>query len=206
MDSYFGYIEQIDDGGWLTIKFDDGLIWSLPEYTQVHVKSSNGRETFEVLEGRFFGKKASVKKKGWRWDQWDIDRSYFEEEVHLKEGCIHTDAAQLRFYKKSKILEVTGLGSFKAMTDPKNPIPDGTYDIELPYEPHKSSFRYEARANYYRTWFRVGNSGDRFLHCGNISAGCLTVTDIDKWDAIYKHLIISRNDFNSIGTVKVLNL
>lgn len=203
MDSNFGYIEQLGGDGWLKVKFDDGLIWPLPEYTRVLIKSSAERETFQILEGRFKGKSASVKKKGWRWDQWDWDKSYFEHEVHLGDGCVHKSSVEMIFHKDKKILEINGLGKFAAKTDSQNPIPNGNYDIEIPYEPHRSSFRYEAQAKYYRTWFRVGNSGDRFLHCGNISAGCLTVTDVDKWDLIYQHLIVSRKDFQSVGTVNV---
>jgi hypothetical protein len=42
------------------------------------------------------------------------------------------------------------------------------------------------------TWFRIGHSGDRFLHPCRVSAGCVTVKDIGEWTKIYNYLINSR--------------
>ncbi|MBA4747030.1 MAG: hypothetical protein H2058_17455 [Muricauda sp.] len=202
-NSYFGYIESLGGNGWLRVKLNDGFIWPLPEFLKVLVTKSGDREEFEILEGRFNGKKATVKKKGWRWDQWDWDMSFFEDDI--REGHPHRGAAEMRFYIKSKKLEIDGLGEFYAKTQEDNPPPLGKYDIEIPYEPHPGGDYYTGQSTYAKTWFRIGHSGDRFLHCGNVSAGCITVKDIHRWDEIYKHLIISRKDFDSIGTVEIID-
>ena len=67
--SYYGYIEKLGGNGWLIVKLNDGFTWPLPEFLKVLVTKSGDREEFTILEGRFRGKKASVKKKGWQWNQ-----------------------------------------------------------------------------------------------------------------------------------------
>lgn len=202
-ESYFGYIEKLGGNGWLRVKLNDGFIWPLPEFLKIQVTKSEDREEFEILEGRFKGKKASVKKKGWRWDQWDWDMSFFESDI--RRGHPYRGPAEMRFYTKSERLEIDGLGDFYAETDPNNPTPTGRHDIEIPYEPHPGGSYYTGQATYAKTWFRIGYSGDRFLHCGNVSAGCITVKDIHRWDEIYRHLIISRKGLESIGTVEIID-
>lgn len=200
-ESYFGYIEKLGGNGWLKVKLNDGFTWSLPEFLKVLVTKSGDREEFKILEGRFRGKKASVKKKGWSWDDWD--GSFFENDI--RQGHPYIGAAEMTFYKKSEKLEIIGLGKFHAVTYSGNPTPSGTFEIEIPYEPHSLGGSYTGQAKYAKTWFRIGHSGDRFLHCGQRSAGCITVKDIHKWDEIYKHLIRSRKGFDSIGTVNVID-
>ncbi len=78
-ESYFGYIEKLGGNGWLKVKLNNTLIWPLPEFLKVHVIKSGSREECEILEGRFRGKKASVKKKGWTWSDWD--GSFFESDI-----------------------------------------------------------------------------------------------------------------------------
>jgi len=46
-----------------------------------------------------------------------------------------------------------------AVTDPRNPIPSGIHDLELPYELHRYGAGYRQQAAFARTWFRVGHSG-----------------------------------------------
>ncbi|MGB0789788.1 MAG: hypothetical protein ACPGQR_09660, partial [Marinirhabdus sp.] len=189
--------------GWLTVKLDDGFIWPLPEFLKVFVTKSANRDEFEIMEGRFVGKKASVKKKGLWGQLWDWDGSYFESDIRA--GYPYRGAAEMTFYRKSEKLKIEGLGEYYTITDPGNPTPIGLHDIEIPYELHPLGSSYTGLAKYAKTWFRVGHSGDRFLHCGNTSAGCITVKDVDKWDEIYEHLIVSRKNTESIGTVEVLD-
>ncbi|MCV6628519.1 MAG: hypothetical protein OIF50_01530 [Flavobacteriaceae bacterium] len=200
-ESYLGYIEKLGGNGWLQVKLDDGFIWPLPEFLKVQVTKSGEREFFEILEGRLMGKKASVKKKGWSFSDWD--GSYFESDI--RRGFPHKAAAQMKFYLKSEKLEITGLGEYHAETKPTNPPPVGLHDIEIPYEPHSLGATYTGQAKYAKTWFRVGHTGDRFLHCGDISEGCITVKDIDKWDEIYLYLIVARKGFESVGTVEIID-
>ncbi|MCT4663710.1 MAG: hypothetical protein N4A45_00585 [Flavobacteriales bacterium] len=198
--AYFGYIEKLGGNGWLRVRMNDGFIWPLPEFLKIRVTKSSNREEFEILEGRFKGKKASVLRKGITLQ--DFDGSFFED--YLKSGYPYKRSAELIFNIKAQKLCIEGLGYFNATTQISNPPALGKHDIEIPYEPHPKGEYYTNRAKYAKTWFRLGHSGERFLHCGNISAGCVTVKDIDSWDRIYQYLILSRKGTRSVGTIEVI--
>ena len=185
------YLKHSDDG-WYVVLNDKGLKEPLPEYLKVHmIRTQDNRDYFQVLEGLNFGKTFSIARRN--------GISYIEK------GTIHKALAELTFNIKTENLEIKGLGTFKAITYLDNPVPLGNYDIEIPDAPHGLGSGYLGNAEYALTWFRVGNAGDRYLHCGSFSAGCITVKDVDKWDKIYEHLIISRKNNQSVGTVEVVD-
>ncbi len=84
------------------------------------------------------------------------------------------------------------------------PLPNGTYAIELPDYPHSLGEPYRDRAKRARTWFRIRIEGARYLHTGQVTAGCLAVTDIDKWDRLYDKIIIRRDD-ETHGTLRIVD-
>ena len=88
--------------------------------------------------------------------------------------------------------EYGNAGPIATKTDPGNPVPTGTYDLEIPDEVHNLGTTYQGDSPFATTWFRVGHSGDRYLHPGRISAGCVTVTDTKKWTDVYNYLIKRR--------------
>ena len=54
-------------------------------------------------------------------------------------------------------------------------------------------------------WFRIGHSGDRYVHTGTVSAGCLSMNEIKKWDNLcIKMLKTRKGDGVSVGTLKVI--
>ena len=113
-------------------------------------------------------------------------------------------SANVKFDKSGGKLWYGGTGPVAAKTMNSNPVPNGTHALEIPYEPHILGETYENSAKFSKTWFRIGDSGDRFLHPGLISAGCVTVTDIKKWDSIYDYLINSRSDKKNVGEIEVI--
>ena len=55
-------------------------------------------------------------------------------------------------------------------------------------------------------WFRISHSGERYLHPGMVSAGCISVTETKRWMEIYNTLIKARKgDFMSVGTFEVID-
>jgi hypothetical protein len=91
------------------------------------------------------------------------------------------------------------------ITDENNPQPYGVYDLEIPDEVHALGGAYESISPFAKTWFRVGHSGDRYLHTGSISAGCTTVTEVTAWTAIYNYLIARRKgDGRSVAVMRVV--
>lgn len=174
----------------IRIKLDNNQIVSVPLFINVRLDGSMCRDDFEILQGFYKGKTASVQSK-------TGGGSYITRtKPSFKRG------ASLIFNREKELLKVPGLGIFNAFSK-YTPIALGTYDIEMPDAPHVSNSSY-SNAKLYRVWFRLGHSGDRYLHCGLRTAGCITVLDIDKWDQICNHLLLCRKDDKNIGTITVV--
>jgi hypothetical protein len=92
-------------------------------------------------------------------------------------------------------------GPFPAKTDPGNPTPSGDHALDIPDYPHGLGAGYGPHGT---VWFRIGHSGDRYLHPGHVSAGCLTCAPND-WDRIYGIVHRARaNDGQSVGMLKMI--
>lgn len=80
------------------------------------------------------------------------------------------------------------------------------YDIEIPDYPHRGGRIYLSQAKRSMTWFRIGHSGERYLHAGGYSLGCMTVVEIKHWMEIYNAVIKARKgDFMSVGALEVID-
>jgi hypothetical protein len=185
------YIPDVNNG-WLLVRILNGEAISLPAFLKVKsLYYKNNREYFEILEGHYKGKTASVKLKG--------EKSYLlpsvkhEPPVHLK-------------YSISKRKLIIGKDKYSAADDEDTPWEKGFYDIEMPDYPHPKGNEYEEKAERAKTWFRIGHKGTRYLHTGKFSSGCITITDIKKWDEIYDKLIKARKgDFISLGVIEIID-
>lgn len=170
----------------------------VPDFLRVdHTHTSGNREYFKFIEagrnGKYLGTTASLPKK-------DDGGSY------LLTGVAYGSPGQIKYNKSTNKLRIGGGRGFtvNAITDHENPVPNGNHDLEIPYEVHPKGTPYLGAARYSRTWFRIGHSGDRFLHTGAGTLGCTTVTDTHAWDAIYRYLIKRRlGDNKSVGTLEV---
>ena len=186
------YVSNADGKGWLTVKYSsNGSTYPpLPQLLKVEfLKTENRRDYFRILEGKNRGKEASVTRKSNR-------ASY------LGNGS-HRGSAKVVFDISGKTLSYQGK-TITAETQASNPPPKGTYDLEIPYEVHALGRTYTGSSKYATTWFRIGHSGDRFLHPGRFSAGCVTVKALDKWTDLYLYLIKSRKgDLKSVGTIQI---
>lgn len=176
-----------DKTGWLRVKLDSGgLVVALPQYIKVKfIERRSGRDYFTIEEGVYKGKRASVSQKSG-------NQSWLGKPLPTYKG-----PANLVF-KKSEGKLVTPIGNLAATMDTSNPIPNGRHPIQLPDFPHDLGRSYVSRASKAMTWFYLGTGNaipgrnDRYLHPGRISAGCVTVTDLSKWDSLYARSILSR--------------
>ncbi len=185
------HITNADGKGGLIVRWPDGTtVPALPQYLRVeYLKAEAGREHFKVLEGLRAGSAASVKIKG-------------PGQSYLANGDPQQPAGTIKFNRTTGQLWYGTSGPIQAKTLAANPAPLGTYDLEIPDEVHSIGTPYLRDSPFATTWFRVGHSGDRFLHPGRISAGCVTVTDTKKWTEIYNYLIRRRKgDGKSVGMI-----
>jgi hypothetical protein len=185
------YVEKTEDG-WLKIRLEGhGKVESIPYGLKVEVHYVDSkREYFTIIEGVYRGKKASVKLK-------QDGSSYFSAENQ------QTAPVHLIYSSTGKTLTLNGK-IYRTEDHPSSPWKNGLYDIEIPDAPHEGGLNY-TEVRYARTWFRVGHKGDRYIHTGRLSLGCITLIERHRWDELYGVLINARKgDGLSIGTLEVI--
>lgn len=189
------FITNPDNSGWLLVRIGD-LRVSLPRYLKVdHHATRNGRDYFRILEGAYQNQQASVAHK-------PDGGSYLGRGRHLNAG-------QIKFNRSTNQLWYGNTGTVHTITDSGNPIPLGTHNLGIPDSPHAGGISYASRSSFTTVWFpirksRVNTSLDRYLHPGNLSAGCVTVKDVETWSAIYGYLVDRRKDSKDVGTLIVV--
>jgi len=173
--------------GWVSVRpiaaIKLGEAQELPHAIRVEVTAVKRKiREVDILEGRYQGKDVKIQAVNLELDR--PKRAAAECKFDIGKGELH--------YGKK--------GPVAAKTDLKNPAPTGTHDLEIPDFQHNDAKRYGA---YATTWFRVGHSGDRYLHPGGVTLGCVTVTEIAEWPSIWRYLINARKDDQSVGTLEV---
>ena len=190
------YTPDVEEGrgkGWLKVILEDSeLTKPVPAYIKLKIEHTDAkREYFTILEGAYRDKSASVET--------DNDGSSW-----LITGVKHEPPARITYSISKKILTLKGK-KYKADDDPKNPWKKGLYDIEIPDHPHEGGLKYP-EAGRGTVWFKIGHSGERYLHPGRISAGCISITKTARWMEIYNTLIKARKgDFTSVGILEVID-
>lgn len=191
------YVSRSDDKGWLVVRSDTGAEIALIEFLKVSFLSrQNGRDEFEILEGVYAGKHASVAQKS-------PTTSWLASPPPA-----YKPAASLNFSKTSRILR-TPIGDFPAKSE-LSPIANGVHPIQIPDFPHALGTHYLEQTKAALNWFylraglAVPGQEDNYLHPGRISAGCVTVTDVPDWTRLYNHLVLCRaGDNKTVGTITV---
>ncbi len=192
LDKGLRYVAGLNPNSWLSVDLDVGFQVQLPHFLGVELVEMTSQGThFRILEGRFKGELAQISSSA--------GSDYLRQEIGVRK-----ESARLHLRKSSQRLQIAGLGEFSVVLDPRNPLPMGSYVVEIPDEPHELGRPYLDQAKYARTWFRLGETGDRYLHTGRVSAGCVTVETVDSWDSICKFLLRCRLDSKAIGILEVL--
>lgn len=146
-------------------------------------KSGQGR--WEAREGRYDGKDVCVA----------------DSALVASSSVTMSGSASAKFDIGAGEFYYGGKGPVEATTDADNPVPKGMHDIEIPDFQHKLGAKY---GDYATTWFRLGHSGDRYLHPGRVSLGCTTIKQTSEWPKIWEYLISSRKDRQSVGELEVV--
>ena len=184
-----------DEGdGWLKVVLEDKYSEeSLPAYLKVKVDRSDAkREYFTILEGPHRGRPASVILQ-------DDGSSQFIT------GIRHEPMIRAKYSISQETFILNGK-KYKTTDYPEAPWEKGLYDIEIPDSPHKGGRNYLNQSKRAMTWFRIGHDGERYLHAGGLSLGCITVIETGRWIEIYNALIKARKgDFMSVGVLEVID-
>lgn len=180
--------------GWLAVMLEDNKsIESLPAYLKVKVERvDTKREYFTILEGPYSGRPASVKFRA-DGSSWLISGVKNDPMVRAAYSI-----SQKTFILKGK--------KYKTVDYSEAPWKKGLYDIEIPDYPHKGGRNYLDQSRRAMTWFKIGHSGEKYLHIGGRSLGCITIIETTRWMEIYNTLIKARKgDHMSVGVLEVID-
>jgi hypothetical protein len=175
---------------------------ALPGYLKSnYIKIANNRDYFIPYEGKWKDQELSITRKP-------------DGESYLTEGKV-LGAARIVVNPTTARLWYGAVGSQVSPVvveiDPQKPLPDGVYNLSVPDEPHRDfGAKYLDKTPYAMVWYPIpadinqdGIEDDRFLHCGNVSAGCITVRDFSYWTKLYKYLYNRRLKDGFVGVVTI---
>ncbi|MEQ9008906.1 MAG: hypothetical protein RLP12_13540 [Ekhidna sp.] len=150
----------------------------------------DGTRSVKILEGRYKDKDARIRSSAL------VEFYSFSRAANMTFQKISEDSTNIygRFSYGSN-------ASVNGIIDAKNPVHRGKHDIEIPdFQHNEYGTPY---GKFGTTWFRIGHSGDRYLHPGRVSAGCVTITQYNEWPSIWLYLINSRKDARSVGEIEI---
>ena len=191
------YVEDVDQQGWLKVLLlnnKEDEVFSIPINLKIQLDSRDeNREHFTILEGVKKDTKASVLLKE------DGTSRFVIINPHKKPVNL--------IYSISKKTLKFGKKVYKTTDYPEAPWIKGFYDIEIPDDPHKLGLRFIDIAPHATTWFRTNHpDGDRYLHTGGLSLGCITLIEKERWEELYLFLISARKGDNlNVGTITVVD-
>jgi len=179
--------------GWLRVKLDSGDIVSLSQYARVsnvRMNSAGTRELFTIDDWPYAGQTASVAAKSGGGSRFG--------------SVSYDDGGTVIFDSSTNKLKYGSSGWIPTAMSTTNTLSEGIYDIWVPDYPHGLGNGYSRYSDFSTVWFRIGEeSSSRYLHLGNVSAGCVTVgatseggTDAHKreWTDLYNYLIKRRKN------------
>ncbi|MBU2575963.1 hypothetical protein KKF64_02660 [Patescibacteria group bacterium] len=189
------YVPDLDESqGFINVRLEDNKsIEELPAYLKVKLeRADTKREYFTILEGPYRGKLTSIKLK-------ENGSSWFVADIK------HEPMIRAKYSISQKIFILKGK-KYETRDYPKSPWKKGLYDIEIPDYSHDGGRRYLKESKRAMTWFKIGHGGEKYLHTGGRSLGCMTVVEVKRWMEIYNLLIKARKgDYMSVGVLEVVD-
>jgi hypothetical protein len=166
----------------MKVRLDQGDEVSLVEFLQVSfLRRDNGRDEFEISEGVYSGKRASVVQKS-PTTSWLVPTPTYKP------------SAKLAFSKSMNLLNTPVENC--ADKSELSRIVNGEHPIQIADFPHKYGQIHLDQTKAALNWFylrdglAVPDQEDDYLHPGRISEGCITVTDVPKWTQPYEYLVL----------------
>ena len=191
--------------GFTDVKTKKGKIVTIPAFTRVKGESEKeGRTYFTVVDDLL-----NVKEK-----ELSIVGSLSENigELDIKSDVeINYNRTSNNFIISSNSEEIFRCKA-KLEEDPKDPMPNGVYNVFLPDYYHKDYCEdYLSNSDFACVWFRIAaGKGQNYIHVGEVSLGCVSVgpdkEDKDKWTKIYKILMGSRKGAKYVCTIEIMGV
>jgi hypothetical protein len=192
------YLPEQDDQGFVdVIVISTGARIALPGYLKVnYIRTTNNRDYFIPYEGKWKNQELSITRKP------DDGGSYLVKGRILNAARIVVNPKTARLWYGAVGSQV---GPIFAQIDPENPLPDGEYKLSVPDEAHRDfGEQYLDRTQYAMVWYPViADALNRYLHCGRVSEGCITVRDIEQWTKIYRYLYNHRLSDDVVGIITI---
>ncbi|MDX4956424.1 hypothetical protein [Delftia acidovorans] len=221
----FFYVNKVPASGWLSVALKSSGTWvPLLEYTKLQITEiSHNRVYFQILDGGQKNKIASLGENNAKEYLGSNAPKQAGAQVIVKYGAIddlYSRARGEKYKQQTGTLIVDGISALVTLNTDLGavtieggftPIRPGIYKILVPPNPHDKNMTEFYRAQVEpslrsdQVWFPIEfGDNSRFIHLGNISEGCVTVMDFNKWNAIYKALISHRTpDGRYVGKLTV---
>lgn len=213
------YINKVGSDGWVQAKPANGPLVPLHKYTKVVVTQVvAGRTYFKVLEGHHQGQVLSMQDANAKEYLGTIapvskPATLVVKYGHYVEGW-YSAARQGKLDQQFATLQAGALSLDVTMNSvwggKYSPLPPGRYKVLLPDAPHQGNMTTFYRSvapslKYDQVWFPIQyKDNSRYVHVGNLSEGCVTVTSLEKWSDLQELLISHRGpDGISVATLEV---
>ncbi len=191
------YIEEQKDG-FLWVKIDGyKKVQAIPAFLRVRLDKREGRrDYFTIMEGWRQGETGSVKTK-------KNGKSY------LISGNPYTGPVKVTYSRSAKRLKIKRK-SYKVIEYQGERWKKGFYDIEIADHPHEGGIPHAKKAPKAKVWFHIGHEHrpgkdkEKYIHTGQATLGCITLTELKRWNEVYKVFIRARlGDSKSIGILEI---
>ncbi len=204
------YVNKVAIGGWLDVRLRSGMLVSICEYTKLKMlESSHGRTWFVIQDGwkrgvtaslsdanakEFLGNKAPMQSGV------SVTVTYLQKEQLFSRPRKQLLTQQLAKLSVKGIQAQVTLNSISVPgTTTYTPLPPGLYKLRTPDNPHPKEntefYRRNAEPGLKsdQVWFPIEyGDNSRYIHVGHLSHGCVTVMQLEMWNAIYRALIEHR--------------
>jgi hypothetical protein len=214
------YVNKIASDGWLQGRHETThALVPLAKYTEVRIINTLGeRTTFKVMDGPHAGKLLSLSEANARLYLGPTPPVRTPATIEVTYGKYvpqwHSAARRADLDQQMATLKVNGVSVQVTMNTNWGgsffPLPPGDYAVLVPDAPHNANMTRFYRDTYPKlvydqVWFPIKfGDNSRFVHVGNVSDGCVTVLDMDRWPEVHEAIISHRSpDGSSVARISV---
>ena len=207
------YVNKVSLSGWLLVGLRSGDKIPILEYTKVKILETKGGLTwFVIQDGTYSGTTSWLREAN--------AKEYLGKKAPLQTGVnimvqrqkieeIYSETRGQIIIHETAMLRVNALQMKTTLNsiikDPARnqedhtALPPGQYRVRVPDRPHPKDatdgYRQfeEPTLRNHQVWFPIEyGDNSRYIHVGHLSHGCVTVMQLNQWNALYQTLIEHR--------------